>query len=168
MVILGVLILAGFLVPTDLKTMTCKCPSCDRAVWKDGYCKTHEPSQQRERRAANPERFKGYSLRRDYGISLGEYEDMLAAQNGMCAICSAADGSERSNNNGSKRLSVDHDHVTGQVRGLLCAQCNQALGCLQDSAELLKRSVGYLEAYAEKRKGQVAIVNDLLDEIKQL
>jgi len=58
-----------------------------------------------------------------YGISVQEYEELLDAQAGGCALCG---GTHRS----GRRLHVDHDHETGRVRGLLCYPCNQAVGRL--------------------------------------
>lgn len=74
-----------------------------------------------------------------YGITVPEYEAMLAKQGGKCAIC---DGDCRT----GQRLSVDHDHVTGAVRGILCKRCNTGLGYFNDRPELLVRASGYLSA----------------------
>ncbi len=74
-----------------------------------------------------------------YGVTLAEYDAMLEAQGGACAICGKAPGEE------GRRLAVDHDHETGEVRGLLCGKCNQGIGCLQDSAELARRAMMYLQ-----------------------
>lgn len=71
---------------------------------------------------------RDYKLQYDYGITLNEYDIMLEKQNGVCAIC----GCEETNNGrwktGPIRLSVDHNHKTNKVRGLLCNNCNTALG----------------------------------------
>lgn len=63
-----------------------------------------------------------YSLRRNYGISEATYQEMLASQSGVCAIC------KRPPNTASGQLHVDHCHKTGAVRKLLCVKCNMALG----------------------------------------
>jgi len=78
-----------------------------------------------------------------YGITPVEYERMFAAQAGTCAICRR---SERVRNNvgGTKRLAVDHDHRTGQVRGLLCHACNVSIGQMGDDPMLLLRAARYL------------------------
>ena len=125
----------------------CKCSSCGRPARDGEYCLTHSPSRQREARALNPDRFKGYTLKRDYGISLGDYLQLLEAQKCCCALCGRQDGDERNNNNGSKRLSVDHDHETGIIRGLLCSNCNKGLGSLMDSPELLRAAADYIEQH---------------------
>jgi hypothetical protein len=66
-------------------------------------------------------------LRRSYGLSIAEYNTMFAERNGLCDICHKAEVAF--NENGVPRsLSVDHNHVTGKVRGLLCHNCNRKLG----------------------------------------
>jgi len=79
-----------------------------------------------------------YHLRRKYDITLAEYEALLEAQGGVCAICGEARPEERT-------LHVDHDHVTGKVRGLLCFRCNNAIGDLRDDIELVYRMLDYLD-----------------------
>jgi Recombination endonuclease VII len=81
----------------------------------------------------------GY-LRWRYGITLAEYEALLAEQGGGCAICGATDpGSNR------RYLFVDHDHSTDLIRGLLCANCNLALGKFRDDPSLLRKAADYLD-----------------------
>lgn len=58
-------------------------------------------------------------LQKTYGISIAEYDRLLAAQSGRCAICRGLSG--------GKNLAVDHNHKTGEVRGLLCKRCNSAI-----------------------------------------
>jgi hypothetical protein len=73
-----------------------------------------------------------------YGFTPADFNNLLASQHGKCAICSS-----EANVNGS-RLFVDHDHITGKVRGLLCHHCNVAIGSLRDDPELLERAAKYL------------------------
>jgi hypothetical protein len=88
-------------------------------------------------RSRNPERVRNMALMYHYGISLEEYNKMLSAQGGSCAICSCVPG--------LRRLAVDHNHSTGKVRGLLCGPCNRALGILSDDPALLRAASDYLE-----------------------
>jgi Recombination endonuclease VII len=76
-------------------------------------------------------------LRITYGITLEQYEFMLGAQGGACAICGEPEGL-RGGRLGTATLSlaVDHDHATGFVRGLLCSSCNQGLGMFKHKASL--------------------------------
>ena len=81
-------------------------------------------------------------LKKRYNITLEDYDQMFAEQNGVCAICKLPETSE--NQYGIKRLSVDHDHQTGRVRGLLCYNCNHMLGFAKDNYVRLINGVYYL------------------------
>lgn len=87
------------------------------------------PDQKRKR--------KDHNLRHNYGITIEQYEQMYERQGGRCAIC-------RGTNNG-KPLSVDHDHKTKKVRGLLCVNCNHAIGKLCDDPDIMRAAIRYLE-----------------------
>ena len=76
-------------------------------------------------------------LRRKFGITLEDYEELLARQGGVCAVCSREPTPGIS-------LHVDHDHETGRIRGLLCFRCNNALGDLEDDPALLRAAARYL------------------------
>ena len=78
-------------------------------------------------------------IERVYGISRTEYEALYQKQNGLCAICNREPRTGR-----AKRLHVDHCHSGKHVRGLLCFDCNTALGKLRDSPELAERAAKYL------------------------
>lgn len=78
-------------------------------------------------------------LKRNYGITPEDYNEMFEAQEGCCAICSTHQVSMK------HKLHVDHCHKTGKVRGLLCKNCNLALGNFQDSTKLLLKAIQYLE-----------------------
>lgn len=94
-------------------------------------------SYAREWRAKNPLRAKGYDLKRRFGVSLPEYEDLLKQQDGKCAICGQVDQ--------WFGLAVDHCHGTKKVRGLLCSQCNRGIGMFRDSPDLLRKAAEYLQ-----------------------
>lgn len=81
-------------------------------------------------------------LLKNFGITLERYKEMLAEQNGVCAICLEPERFALKGNLHS--LAVDHCHVTGKIRGLLCKCCNQAIGQLRDNVENLKRAIEYL------------------------
>lgn len=83
-------------------------------------------------------------LSRKYGVSLEEYERISASQNGVCAICECAPDVATKHEVRSTVLRVDHDHTTNKVRGLLCHNCNVALGLFKDNANLLARAADYL------------------------
>lgn len=73
---------------------------------------------------------------RKYGLTPEDYDRMCAAQDGACAVCKKPE-TVTSRAGRTKKLAVDHCHITGRVRGLLCTRCNKALGCLGDGALLL-------------------------------
>lgn len=78
-----------------------------------------------------------------YGITAEQYDAMLAAQGGKCALCG------REGNVGGKRLAVDHCHGTGKVRGLLCNPCNTMLGNARDDVDLLTAAIAYVLAHRD-------------------
>lgn len=75
---------------------------------------------------------------KSYGLSIEEYENKLKDQNHKCDSC----GKE-------EKLVIDHDHITGKVRGLICHSCNIALGNVKDSVNILKRLIKYLRKHSE-------------------
>lgn len=77
--------------------------------------------------------------RQKFGITVEQYDALLAAQKGACAICSQPPG--------KRRLAVDHCHTTKAVRGLLCVNCNTAIGKLNDDPVILQRAIDYLFFY---------------------
>jgi hypothetical protein len=79
-------------------------------------------------------------LKRTYNITIKQYHQIYKDQNGYCAIC----GNTKGNN---KVFHVDHDHLTGKVRGLLCNKCNKSLGGFQDSPEILQKAIDYLNKH---------------------
>jgi hypothetical protein len=94
----------------------------------------------------NKEAFKARARRsrwmREYGLTEADYARMLADQNGVCAICGGTDP-------GDGRygfFSVDHDHATGKIRGLLCSICNTTLGKFKDDASRFDRAAAYLRS----------------------
>ena len=78
-----------------------------------------------------------------YGLTIDEIEELIEQQNHLCAIC---------NEEGFKmhqgvwtKLCIDHDHITGKVRGALCHNCNRALGLFKDDKQRLLSAISYLE-----------------------
>lgn len=99
------------------------CEVCGGALplWGKRWCS--EPCQSRAERL------------RQYDLTQPEYEALLAAQNGKCAICAHA----------PVRPHVDHDHKTGMVRGILCFSCNTGLGSFKDDPQRIRSALTYLE-----------------------
>jgi hypothetical protein len=113
-----------------------RCRKCTRVY------KQSRPEQEKEQRrkflAKNPGYWRRQKLGRLYGITMEQYDAMLAAQNGGCACRGSVQ-------NGDKPLFVDHDHATGTIRGILCHDCNAGIGELGDTIEGLRRALAYLE-----------------------
>jgi len=123
----------------------------DNYVWKRSLVEkvdgeddlTYQARANKVYRKARSEEFAGYDLKRHYGLTKEEYEALLETQDHKCGICGAEETLEI--NGKTVRLSVDHCHETGAIRGLLCSKCNQGLGCFKDSEDLLKKAIQYLK-----------------------
>lgn len=127
---------------------------------KDGLnwrCRKCKLKHQRENRT--PEVGRSYQLKSVYGITLKQYNRMLEEQDYVCAVCKMP---ETHPNNHSKtgairRLSVDHDHKTGDVRALLCSGCNVALGRMREDPDRIRALADYAE-WCQKREPNEKIV----------
>lgn len=122
-------------------------PALAKQVAKDRYRRdpTAACEKQRAWRDKHPDQVKllqrVWALRNKYGITLEEYDALLAVQGGGCAICGSTEpGGPKT----SKHFPVDHDHATGKIRGLLCNPCNKALGVFKDSPALLFKAIAYI------------------------
>lgn len=82
------------------------------------------------------------NMKKNYGITLEDYDAKLAEQDGLCAICGTSDPKGKYN-----IFHVDHCHSTGAVRGLLCADCNLGLGRFKDSRDFLASAMAYLDRW---------------------
>lgn len=96
-------------------------------------------------RLRNPVKWKESRLKKEYNLTIGEYQVLSEVQNHVCAICFMPD--TRSN-----QLVVDHNHVTGEVRGLLCHNCNLGLGNIRESVEIAYSMVDYIIKYEKNGK----------------
>jgi hypothetical protein len=107
--------------------------------WQKANPERHLENQRRRRQRPDVKRRDrdGY-LRRKYGITLEQYDAMFEGQGGVCAICGRPPREDIS-------LHVDHDHDTGEVRGLLCFRCNNAIGDLGHDLGILEGAVAYLD-----------------------
>ena len=113
-----------------------------RSAAKDGrrwQCKSCDQKY----RLANQDEIREYHYQNRYGISLEQYEEKLKEQDYSCAIC----GSKHTSNDRMKRLVVDHNHNTGEVRGLLCHACNVAIGAAKEQEDILMACISYLRSY---------------------
>ena len=105
-------------------------------------------ADQKAWRNDNKDRIRGNLLKRKYGITFEQYKEMFEKQDGKCAVCEAPGA--LLNQYGKVGLHVDHNHVTGQVRQLLCSNCNTALGLLKESPDTIRKLLSYVERNSEK------------------
>lgn len=146
-----------------------ECKSCSKAGMAARYRANPEPARERakqwnrENREQYEARMREYResgkkrvsdrkshLKRKYGITIEQYDEMLAAQGGGCAICGREPREDIS-------LHVDHCHITGAIRGLLCFRCNNAIGDFGNDEALLRAAADYVAcAEAEIARSRVA------------
>jgi hypothetical protein len=121
---------------------------------REYYKKNKERILELKRSSYNFDKTKNYRLQKNYGISMEEYNKMRERQGYKCAVCAVheEDLPKANNQHGSKSLVVDHCHVTGSVRQLLCNRCNTVLGLIEENTELLDYLEGYIEYWHRKTK----------------
>lgn len=119
------------------------CKKCRLTVRHTNYInnKSYYAKQTMIYQKNNPEKRHGYRLVAKYGITTEIYNKMLEEQDYKCKICKTVN----SGSSNKRKLSVDHNHSTGKVRGLLCDNCNKSLGLLKDSIDTLKNMIDYLQ-----------------------
>ncbi len=103
----------------------------------NNLCRKHRnmPKNKERQRAY----IRNWTLKKTYGITTEDYNNMFIEQAGQCAICGTHQSKLK------KKLHVDHNHETGRVRGLLCDGCNIALGRMKDDMRILRSAIKYLE-----------------------
>lgn len=116
-----------------------RCKTCMGDEYKGNLKRRMEVDPEGTKKALRTSKVK-YELKRDYGLSLEDFDRMLAEQGGLCGIC-------RREANESCRWSVDHDHETGAVRGLVHKRCNLAISFLNESPESCRNAAIYLEKH---------------------
>lgn len=118
------------------------CRKCHNSMQREKYNSNPEEKlkrqiRERTRNSLNPLAKKDAELKRLYGITIYEYLDIFKKQEMVCKICRQECKTRYS-------LSVDHDHQSGKIRGLLCNRCNRVLGMFEDSRELFLAAERYL------------------------
>jgi len=98
----------------------------------------------REYYRKHPERKADSHLKWRLGLPYGTYDQMIAAQGGVCAIC----GTDEPGGNAKNRFHMDHDEATGKVRGLLCTSCNNGIGRFSHDPDRIRKAIDYLNKHA--------------------
>jgi hypothetical protein len=115
----------------------------------------------------HPEKFRARSMKRHFNISLEEYSELFNLQQGLCSICGRPESTRTSTGN-LKNLAVDHDHISGKVRGLLCHNCNLALGMFEDNPNFLISALEYLKLSPEFNvSGVLACYNSVTKDLPE-
>lgn len=114
------------------------CQTCYRREWRlaNPGVEWERQNIAQKKKYAESEGYRRRMILRRYGLTPEQYDAMLAEQDGRCAVCRCTS---------SRRLHVDHCHETGRVRGLLCFNCNSALGHAKDDTQRLQALIRYLE-----------------------
>lgn len=156
---------------TTIRCKHCKLSTSAKshAKYKEKYATKYKEHRQalvnvalKEKRKQNIEEFRQYGrdkyhrnretiliqqTARRFGITSEEYMQMIEDQENKCAICFEYETRKSCASNEVTKLSIDHDHKTGKVRGLLCANCNSALGKMKESAQRFQSAINYLNKY---------------------
>ena len=127
-----------------------QCKVCSNSASVAWYKANSEVERLKKRtwRQNNPDKVKNQERRdnlKSYGLSIEDWNVLFSKQNGVCAICNQPETVLLRGK--IKRLAVDHCHMTGKVRALLCAKCNKAIGLMKDQPELLRQAAEYLELH---------------------
>ena len=121
------------------------CKECTKEINAQWYTENREKAKVSRTKwhKDNKEIVRNRKLILRYGITLDQYNDLFSKQKGCCAIC------EEHQDTFSRALAVDHCHKTGKVRGLLCVNCNSALGKLKENIQKIIKAAEYLTKYSD-------------------
>lgn len=119
-----------------------ECSDCQNgATWFCGWCEQHKDLELFAKNATKANGRQNVCQEcfkiKQYNLKPQDYEALRMVQNNLCAICERPCRRE-------VRLSIDHDHRTGEVRGLLCQNCNAGIGMFEDNIRLLAKAIEYL------------------------
>jgi hypothetical protein len=112
--------------------------------------------RQRQYRESGARKYREEHLRQAFGLSEADYRNMLERQGGGCAICGDPPNVRIS-------LHVDHDHGTGEIRGLLCVRCNNGIGLLRESPDVMGRAIRYVTSDARFRSTRTKLERQAIE-----
>lgn len=130
------------------------CPVCAETkpvnqYWKGQYCciPCQKDKQKNSWGSRTPQKRLEQHLKHKYGVTHAEFSQQWDRQQGCCAICRGELPDLMTYDNRRRGYAIDHNHNTGEFRGILCTKCNSLLGMAKDSVEVLRRAVTYLIEY---------------------
>ncbi|MHA1410550.1 MAG: endonuclease VII domain-containing protein [Candidatus Odinarchaeia archaeon] len=107
--------------------------------WNKGVSKYSDKKEaKRKEYRKNEKKYWERKIKNKFGVTMEEYDKILREQKEKCAICGKKP---------KMRLSIDHNHKTGKVRGLLCYNCNAGIGMFREDTSLMKKAIKYMEKY---------------------
>lgn len=119
--------------------LTARCKECTRKAAITSYQSRREKVLQSHKDQYCAKRSRAKALMKNYGMTVEEWNEMFAEQNYRCAICGSTNPF-----NSSRQFCVDHCHMVGHVRGILCSTCNAMLGLAKDAPDVLLEAYVYL------------------------
>lgn len=111
-------------IPNRMIYIQGRCKDCWNKYYNERNKKVYDPIKNREKQ-----------LRRNFGMSLEDYAELFDAQSGLCAVCLMPS---------EKTLHIDHNHLTGEIRALLCQRCNHVIGLLEEDPDIVLKMYEYL------------------------
>ncbi len=133
---------------TGKNGLAAECPPCQTQrsrIWRKNNKELYKQIyKERNDRPDVKIRNRQHSLLRNYGITIEQYEEISKQQKHLCKICNLPE--TRIASGKVSYLAVDHCHMTGKIRGLLCLNCNRMLGAAKDSIETLLIAINYLKS----------------------
>jgi hypothetical protein len=149
----------------DGKNWHCKkCHAAQSRDWKSknrDHCRAkrlntyalnieHRRAYSRKWSREHPEAQRRIWRKTRHGITIEQYNQMVVGQNGLCAICLQSETATDNWSGRPRTLSIDHDHSSNQIRGLLCTKCNRSLGLMRDDPCVLEALLAYLSKHAKE------------------
>jgi hypothetical protein len=143
-----------------------ECPVCTQTkaldqYWKGQYCciECQKYKQKNSWLSRTPQKRLEQHLKYKYGVTHAEFLQQWDAQQGCCAICKDALPDLMTYDNRRRGYAIDHNHETGEFRGILCTSCNSMLGMAKDSIEVLREAIKYLDEQGSYATNTVAVDN---------
>ena len=121
------------------------CKVCRKTIENNDNRRNYSKKYRSQKISNFPEHYKHHKRKKRYGITPEQYLKMFSDQEGKCLICGQPETCLYRDQ--IRSLAVDHNHETGQVRGLLCNGCNNGLGRFKDDPSLLRLAAAYLESF---------------------